>query len=217
MSQPLVLACGALVSELRAVLAADGLADHIEVRYLPANLHNRPEKIVPSLRELLDEIDPDGTRDVLVGYADCGTGGQLDALISERPNLRRLPGNHCYEFFSGSEVFTAMAEAELGTFFLTDFLAKHFDALVWQGLRLDRHPELLSAYFGNYTRLVLLTQHEPTDVDVVDAGRSAADRLGLRFEHRHVGLTPFADAVRVGLSSPASPTSRTFSSPRKLV
>jgi hypothetical protein len=224
MSQPLVLACGALVSELRAVLAADGLGDHIEVRYLPANLHNRPEKIVPSLRELLDEIDPDGTRDVLVGYADCGTGGQLDALISERPNLRRLPGNHCYEFFSGSEVFAAMAEAELGTFFLTDFLAKHFDALVWQGLRLDRHPELLPVYFGNYTRLVLLTQHHRTDTDtvtdVVDAGRSAADRLGLRFEHRHVGLTPFADAVRVGLSSPSSPsspTSPTFSSPRKLV
>jgi hypothetical protein len=202
MSQPLVLACGALVSELRAVLAADGLGDHIEVRYLPANLHNRPEKIVPSLRELLDEVDPDGSRDVLVGYADCGTGGQLDAFISERPNLRRLPGNHCYEFFSGSEVFTAIADAELGTFFLTDFLAKHFDALVWQGLRLDRHPELLSAYFGNYTRLVLLTQHDHPDV--VAAGRAAADQLGLRFEHRHVGLTPFADAVRVGLTLPVS-------------
>jgi hypothetical protein len=205
MSQPLVLACGALVSELRAVLAADGLTDHVEVRYLPANLHNRPEKIVPALRELLDELDPHGERDVLVGYADCGSGGMLDALLAERPTLRRLPGNHCYEFFSGSEVFEAIAEAEVGTFYLTDFLAKHFEALVWQGLRLDRHPELLSAYFGNYTRLMLLSQ-QPSD-EVLAAGEAAAVRLGLRFEHRHVGLAPFADAVRVGVSlSSSSPT-----------
>ena len=183
MSRPLVLACGALVSELRAVLSANGLADHVEVRYLPANLHNRPERIVPALRELLDELDPDGTRDVLIGYADCGSGGQLDALLVERPNLRRLPGNHCYEFFSGTDVFEAIAEAEVGTFFLTDFLAKHFDALVWQGLRLDRHPELLSAYFGNYTCLMLLTQQP--NPDVIAAGAAAAERLGLRFEHEN--------------------------------
>jgi hypothetical protein len=195
MTQPLVLACGALVAELRAVLAADGMADHVEVRYLPANLHNRPDRIVPSLVALLDEHDPHGDRDVLVGYADCGTGGDLDALLAQRPNLRRLPGNHCYEFFSGSELFQALSDAELGTFYLTDFLAKHFEALVWEGLRLDRHPELRDAYFGNYTRVMLLSQSEREDV--LQAGREAADRLGLRFEHRHVGLEHFHDAVRV--------------------
>ncbi|MEN9646259.1 MAG: hypothetical protein RL238_2928 [Actinomycetota bacterium] len=197
MSQPLVLACGALVSELRAVLAADGLSEHVEVRYLPANFHNRPDRIVPALRELLDELDPHGDREVLVGYADCGTGGGLDALLTERPNLRRLPGDHCYEFFSGSPLFRELTESELGTFYLTDFLAKHFEALVWQGLRLDRHPELLPAYFGNYTRLMLLTQTERDDV--VAAGRDAAERLGLRFEHRHVGLAHFHDAVSVSI------------------
>jgi hypothetical protein len=195
MAPPLVLACGALVSELRAVLAADGLADCVEVRYLPANLHNRPDRIVPALTELLDELDPTGRRDVLIGYADCGTGGGLDALLGERPNLRRLPGDHCYEFFAGGQVFRQLAEAEVGTFYLTDFLAKHFDALVWQGLQLDRHPELLTAYFGNYTRLLLLSQTERDDVLV--AARDAAARLGLRFEHRHVGLAPFNDAVGV--------------------
>jgi hypothetical protein len=194
-TQPLVLACGALVSELRAVLAANGLADIVEVRYLPANLHNRPDRIVPSLIELLTEADPAGDRPVLIGYADCGTGGQLDALIAERPNLQRLPGNHCYEFFAGTALFRELNDAELGTFYLTDFLAKHFDALVWQGLQLDRHPELRDAYFGNYTRLVLLSQSERADV--VDAGRAAAARLGLRFEHRHVGLAQFHDAVSV--------------------
>lgn len=195
MAPPLVLACGALVSELRAVLASDGLTDHVEVRYLPANLHNRPERIVPALVELLDEVDPDGTREVLVGYADCGTGGRLDDLLATRPNLRRLPGDHCYEFFAGAPLFRELADAEVGTFYLTDFLAKHFEALVWQGLQLDRHPELLAAYFGNYTRLLLLSQTERDDV--LQAGCDAAARLGLRFEHRHVGLAPFHDAVGV--------------------
>jgi hypothetical protein len=197
MTRPLVLACGALVSELRAVLAADGLADRIEVRYLPANLHNRPGRIVPALRAMLDEHDPLGERPVFIGYADCGTGGQLDALLAEQPRLQRLPGNHCYEFFAGTPLFEALQEAELGTFFLTDFLAKHFDALVWQAYKLDTHPELLPTMFGNYTRVLLLSQAD--DPAVVEAGRSAAARLGLRFEHRHVGLSSFADAVGVTL------------------
>jgi hypothetical protein len=91
-----------------------------------------------------------------------------------------------------------LQDAEPGTFYLTDFLAKHFDALVWQGLGLDRHPTLLSAYFGNYRRVVLLSQTD--DPDVVRAGRSAAARLGLAFEHEHIGLGPFAAAVAVGLT-----------------
>lgn len=201
MARPLVLACGALVSELRAVLASNGLTDDVDVRYLPANLHNRPERIEPALRELLAEHDPAGDRPVLLGYADCGTGGGLDRLLAERPNIRRLPGSHCYEFFTGSDAFKELHEAELGTFFLTDFLAKHFEPIMWEGLGLDRHPELLSMYFGNYTRVVLLSQKE--DADVVIAARAAADRLGLAFEHRHVGLGPFNESVAVALSTPA--------------
>lgn len=201
MARPLVLACGALVSELRAVLASNGLTEHVDVRYLPANLHNRPERIEPALRELLAELDPAGDRPVLLGYADCGTGGGLDRLLAERPNIRRLPGSHCYEFFTGTDAFKEMHEAELGTFFLTDFLAKHFEPILWEGLGLDRHPELLPMYFGNYTRVVLLSQKE--DHDVVIAARAAADRLGLAFEHRHVGLAEFSDSVAVALSNSA--------------
>lgn len=201
MAPPLVLACGALVAELRAVLAASGLADTVEVSYLPANLHNRPEQIVPALRRLLAEEDPDGDRRVLIGYADCGTGGGLDALLAERRNLHRLPGSHCYEFFAGSDLFLALHEAELGTLYLTDFLAKHFDALVWQGLGLDRHPELSDVYFANYTRVLLLSQTE--DQAVIAAARDAAQRLGLGFDQVHVGLQTFTEAVEVavGLSS----------------
>jgi len=192
-----VIACGALVSELRAVLAAADLTDAVDVRYLPANLHNRPERIVPELTAMLTELDPTGERHVLVGYADCGTGGALDRLLADRPNLHRLSGNHCYEFFTGTPAFEALAAAEVGTFYLTDFLAKHFDALIWQGLGLDRHPELLAMYFGNYTRLVLLSQ--TTDATVITAATAAAERLGLRFEHHHVGLSPFQQAVTVTL------------------
>ncbi|MEY2580645.1 MAG: hypothetical protein QOE09_494 [Ilumatobacteraceae bacterium] len=194
---PLVIACGALASELRAVLKAQGLADAVDVMYLPANLHNRPERIVPELEPLLDAAAAQ-QRAVFVAYADCGTGGALDALLQRHPEATRLPGSHCYEFFSGTAQFEAIHEEELGTLFLTDFLAKHFEPLLWQGLGLDRHPQLLEMYFGNYRRVVLISQ---TDSEAIIAmGRAAADRLGLEFEHRHVGLEPFSDAVSEGVA-----------------
>ncbi|MEN9505509.1 MAG: hypothetical protein RI958_1435 [Actinomycetota bacterium] len=199
MTRPLVVACGALVRELRAVLDADGLLSYVDVDYLPANLHNRPERIVTEIdgaltRRLADHPD----RPVLIGYADCGTGGALDAYLEQRTagpesRIRRLPGAHCYEFFAGAALFADEHEREPGTFYLTDFLAKHFEPLVWQGLGLDRHPELRDLYFANYRRVLLLSQTD--DQDVVSAASAAAHRLGLPFEHRHVGLESFADAV----------------------
>jgi hypothetical protein len=195
---PIVLACGALVRELRAVLEQEGLVGKIDVEYLPAPLHNRPERIVPAIEAKLADVDP--ARPVFLGYADCGTGGALDAWIERSDRtVTRLPGAHCYEFFAGADHFAELHEAEAGTFYLTDFLARHFDSLVWQGLGLDRHPELLDVYFGNYRRLVLLSQ--AVDPAVVDAGRSAAERLGLEFAHVHTGLGPFSEPVRVGLRS----------------
>lgn len=198
MTRPLVIACGALATELRAVLTANALDEAVEVRYLPANLHNRPERIVPALRELVAELTAaDPERQVLIGYADCGTGGRLDAYLAELPHATRLPGAHCYELYAGTELFESLHDAQPGTFYLTDFLAKHFDALVWQALGLDRHPELLDAYFGNYARVVLISQS--TDPTVVDAARAGAERLGLAFEHHQVGLAHFAGAVTHGV------------------
>jgi hypothetical protein len=193
---PLVLACGALVRELRAVLAASDLADLVEVDFLPAPLHNRPERIVPAIEARLADVDP--ARPVVLGYADCGTGGMLDAYIDAAPRtISRLPGAHCYEFFAGSDRFAQLHEAELGTLYLTDYLAKHFDALLWQGLGLDRHPELRDVLFGNYRRVVLLAQSGEPAVEVV--ARAAAERLGLAFEVEHTGLEPFATPVRVDI------------------
>jgi len=182
MGSPVVIACGALAGELRAVFTADGLGDGVDVRYLPANLHNRPDGIVGAIEELLDDIGHD---DVFLAYADCGTGGGIDDLCARRPGLRRLPGAHCYEVFAGEALFTRLQDEEPGTFYLTDFLARHFDALVWTGLGLDRHPELREQLFAHYRRVVLLDQAGAAEV--IAAAQRAADRLALPLEHHPVG------------------------------
>lgn len=196
-SRPLIIACGALVSELRSVLVATGIEDSVEVKYLPANLHNRPENIAPQVEEILASSS---RRRVFVAYADCGTGGHLDLVLAKYPKVERLPGAHCYEFFAGTNEFMSAHDEEPGTFYLTDFLAKHFDALVWQGLGLDEHPELRETYFGNYRRVLLLSQ--TNNVEIVSAGRLAAQKLGLEFEHRHVGLENFTNSVPVAFLRP---------------
>ena len=196
-SRPLIIACGALVSELRSVLVASGIEDSVEVKYLPANLHNRPENIAPQVEEILASTS---RRRVFVAYADCGTGGHLDLVLAKYPRVERLPGAHCYEFFAGTNEFMSAHDEEPGTFYLTDFLAKHFDALVWQGLGLDEHPELRETYFGNYRRVLLLSQ--TNNVEIVSAGRLAAQKLGLEFEHRHVGLENFTNSVPVAFLRP---------------
>jgi hypothetical protein len=195
-ARTLVVACGALTRELRTVLdQIPGAADRCDVTYLPAHLHNRPERIPDAVERAIAQ-GRDRYDRVLVAYADCGTGGLLDPVV-DRFGATRLPGAHCYEVFAGADLFAALAEAEPGTFYLTDYLARHFDALVVQGLGLDAHPELRDTYFANYRRLVLLSQSD--DRAVVEAGERAAERLGLTFEHRHVGLAPFGAAVHAGI------------------
>lgn len=198
--RPFVLACGALVRELRAVLEHDGLTDAVELAFLPAPLHNRPERIVPAIEARLAEVDP--ARPIFLGYADCGTGGLLDAWIenTER-DVTRLPGSHCYEFFAGAERFAELHEEEFGTFYLTDFLARHFDALVWEGFGIAQHPELREMYFGNYRRVVLLSQTD--DPVVVEFAKAAAAKLELEFVHEHTGLAPFARPIRLALTAVA--------------
>ncbi|HSF87756.1 MAG TPA: DUF1638 domain-containing protein [Acidimicrobiia bacterium] len=186
----LVLACGALAREIIDVMRASGL-DNLVLECLPASLHNRPERIPAAVHERLQSAQGRYDR-VLVGYADCGTGGLLDRVVEEYGAVR-LPGDHCYEFYATTAVFGALAEAEIGTFYLTDYLAKHFDRIIWAGLGLDRHPELRDAYFGNYTRLLYLSQR-PTDALVAKA-EAAAARLGLRFEQRHVGYGGLESAL----------------------
>jgi len=184
-----VIGCGALARELAVVVRA---LPNVDVTCLRPDLHNRPERIVPAVREAIAAARPTYGDRIFVAYADCGTGGLLDQLL-DGEGVERLPGAHCYEFYAGARAFAAVADEEPGTFYLTDFLIRNFDRLVWRGLGLDRHPELLDAYFGNYRRVVYLGQTE--DPALVVQAHSAAARLGLTFEHRHVGLGDLATAV----------------------
>jgi len=177
MSQVLVLACGALARELLDLVALNRL-DHVSIECLPARYHNEPDQIIPALAARLPEAR-ERYDDILIGYADCGTGGQLDAFC-EAEGLDRIPGDHCYGFFAGNEAFLKMHEAELGTLYLTDYLATHFDRLIWEGLGIADHPELRDMYFGNYTRVLYLAQR-PTPATRA-AAEAAAERLGLRYE-----------------------------------
>ncbi len=187
----LVIACGALAREIVALKRLNGW-DHLAVRCLPAELHNRPERITAAVR---DQIHSNRSRydHLLVAYGDCGTGGELDRML-ESEGVARIPGAHCYEFFAGGPQFAELAAEEPGTFYLTDFLARHFDRLVWAGLGLDRHPELLDSYFGNYSRLLYLSQrHDPR---LLDMARRAAGRLQLAFVHRDSGYGDLHDSLR---------------------
>jgi hypothetical protein len=179
----LIIACGALAHEITALRRANGW-DQLDVRCLPAELHNRPEKIPGAVRDVI-RASRDRYRSIFVAYGDCGTGGLLDAVLREE-GIERIPGAHCYEFFATAPVFAALAEAELGTFYLTDFLLRHFERLVIRGLGLDRHPELFSVYFGNYRRLLYLAQAPGADSE--EQARAIAARMGLEFAIRQTGF-----------------------------
>jgi hypothetical protein len=178
----LIIACGALAREITALRRANDW-EAIDVCCLPPELHNRPERIAPAVQEKI-RANRDRYRSIFVAYADCGTGGRLDAVLAEE-GVERLPGAHCYEFFAGAPSFAELSDAEPGTFYLTDFLTRHFERLVVRGLGIDRHPELRQEYFRNYRKVVYLAQIR--SAPLLDEARRIAANLGLEFEHRHTG------------------------------
>ena len=197
-SGKLIIACGALAREIQQLIEINCWTGG-DVQCLPADLHNRPDQI-PS--RILDKIQSnyDKYAQIFVAYADCGTGGLLDDML-EQLGVERLRGAHCYQFYAGSDVFEQLHDAEPGTFYLTDFLVRHFDRLIMDGLGLDRHPELKDTYFRNYTRLLYLSQMETPEL--VTKARCAADRLGLHFEHRSTGFGELeTDLDRFMVSAP---------------
>jgi len=203
----LVIACGALAHELKAITEINDLGN-VTVECLPAALHNRPTEIPDAVRarvrraragdaergtahdlagaDLVDGVvqvthtessaDRAHFDQIFIGYADCGTGGQLAQVCTEE-GVEMLSGAHCYQFFATAPRFDEIQDHEIGSFYLTDFLVKHFDRLIWQGLGIEQHPELLPMYFGSYTRLVYLAQTD--DPGLVERAEAAAARLGL--------------------------------------
>ena len=190
-SGALLIACGALAKELVELLRRNNW-DHIQIQCLPAELHNRPEQIPGAVEDAIKQYRDDYEH-IFVAYADCGTGGLLDRVL-EKYNVERIPGVHCYEFFAGKSVFDGLVESELGTFYLTDFLVRHFDRLVVEGLGLDRHPELRDLYFGNYRKVVYLAQSRSEEL--AQLARKQSEFLGLEYAEHFTGLRPVEKIIR---------------------
>lgn len=178
----LLIACGALAWEIAEIIRVNGWT-HMSITCIPAHFHNTPQKIPQAVRAKI-QAARGKYDDIVVLYGDCGTGGLLDDVLAEE-GVERIDGPHCYQFYAGKVDFAALMEAETGSFFLTDYLTRHFDRLIIKGLGLDRHPQLLGDYFGNYRKLVYLAQIE--DANLKRKAEAAARQLGLAFEYRYTG------------------------------
>lgn len=186
----LIIACGAIARELVYIRKLNQW-DHIEFQCLPPGLHNRPDQIPIEVEKMI-QARAGLYRKTFVAYADCGTGGALDKML-ELYDIERIPGAHCYEFFAGSEQFQTLADAEPGSFYLTDFLTRHFDRLVIKGLGLNRLPQLKSVYFNNYKRLVYLAQCPSEELQAM--AKQHADYLELNYKYHECGSTPLSNTL----------------------
>ncbi|MEN0002116.1 MAG: DUF1638 domain-containing protein [Pseudomonadota bacterium] len=189
-----LIACGMLAREVLDIIELNKW-HHIDLQCLPAELHFHPEKIPAAVENAVGQARSEGFQNIAIGYADCGTGGLLDALC-ERLRVERLAGPHCFAFYLGLEQFKARQDDLVTTFYITDFLARHPDTFFYRPLGLDRHPELTELYFANYEQALYLAQ---TDDDALTASaRQIADRIGLAFKREFVGygdLTPQIAAI----------------------
>jgi len=187
----LLIACGALAREILDLKEANGWS-HLDLTCLPAKLHLYPEKITDEVRAAVEK-HRDKYDDIFVVYADCGTGGLLEAEC-EKLGVQMVSGPHCYSFFEGNDRFSQISEDEITTFYLTDFLVRQFDAFIIKPMGLDRHPELRDMYFGNYEKLVYQAQTD--DPTLTAKAKTCADRLGLAFERRFTGYGDLARTLK---------------------
>jgi hypothetical protein len=195
----LVIACGMIAREVLAVKQQLGL-DHLELTCLPAEFHFYPDRIAPAMDKAIGEAKVKGYNNIFIGYADCGTGGMLDR-ICEKHGVKRMAGPHCFAFYQGLDAYRKVADDDMMSFYMTDFLCRQFDAFFIKPLGLDKHPELIADYFGNYEKLIYLAQTDDPELDKV--AEKAAKMLGLVYERRSTG---YGD-LTAGLAHAAGPQS----------
>lgn len=198
-----VIACGAIAREVITVCKLNGL-DHVDLVCLPAIWHVYPQKIAPAMREAISAARAEGFERIFIGYAECGTQGELDRICKEE-NVERIGGPHCYAFFSGAEPFLKNSGNEFSAFYLTDLLARQFEAFVIKPMKFDKHPELIKMVFGNYTKIVYLAQTE--DLYLQSKAKWAAEYLGLDYEYRFTGYGDLTTAIVTAASSVSQPRS----------
>ena len=179
----LVIGCGMIAREVLAVKEQLRL-DHLELTCLPAEFHFHPDRIAPAMDKAIVEAKAEGYKKIFVGYADCGTGGMLDR-ICEKHGVERMAGPHCFAFYQGLDAYAKVAGDDMMSFYMTDFLCRQFDAFFMKPLGLDKHPELVEDYFGNYEKLIYLAQTDDPELDKV--AENAARLLGLVYERRATG------------------------------
>lgn len=192
-SKTLLIACGAVAKEIIALNKLNSW-NHLEITCLPAIWHNTPDKIPQGVRNKIQE-NKDIYGNIVVVYGDCGTGGELDRVLEEE-GVKRIDGVHCYAFFTGLSAFDQMHEDDITCFYLTDYLVRHFDTLIMEGMGIAKHPELLPMYFGNYTKLVYLAQTE--DQKLQELAQQAAEKIGLEYQYKFTGygeLSSFMSAI----------------------
>ncbi|MEB8386384.1 DUF1638 domain-containing protein [Rhodobacteraceae bacterium KMM 6894] len=186
----LLIACGALAREILALIRLNGWG-HMALTCLPAKLHLYPDKITEEVEKAV--IEHRAAYDqIFVVYADCGTGGLLQAKCDSL-GVQMVAGPHCYSFFEGNDAF-ATHDDEITAFYLTDFLVKQFDAFVWKPMGLDRHPQLRDMIFGNYTKLVYQAQTD--DPALRTRAEECAKRLDLEYEYRFTGYGDLARTLQ---------------------
>lgn len=179
-----VICCSALMRDIVSICKVNDWS-HLDVQCISAQVHNYPDRITTEVKALID-VAKSKEQHIFIAFADCGTGGQLDALI-EQEQVERISGAHCYEFYAGAERFMQMQEAELGTFYLTDFLVRHFDRLIIRGMGIDKQPSLQAVYFGSYRKLIYMSQSE--DALLQKKAKTAAQQLGLEYEYCYTGVS----------------------------
>ncbi|MCR4267816.1 DUF1638 domain-containing protein [Nitratireductor sp. ZSWI3] len=194
----LVIACGMIAREVLAVRERHGF-EHLELTCLPAEYHYYPDRIAPAMDSAIVRARAEGYRHIFVGYADCGTGGLLDK-VCEKHGVERIAGPHCFAFYQGLDAFAAIADDDMLSFYMTDFLCRQFEAFFLKPLGLDRHPELIEDFFGNYRKLVYLAQTDDPALDRV--AEDAARLLGLAYERRPTGYGDLATALAHAALSP---------------
>ncbi|MGH6760102.1 MAG: DUF1638 domain-containing protein [Phyllobacterium sp.] len=193
-----IIACGMIAREILAIQKQFGL-DHIELKCLPAMYHHYPQKIAPAIDRAIQRAKRDGIDNIFIGYADCGTGGELDRVCAKH-NVERIAGPHCFSFYTGNDFFASRSDEDMTSFFMTDFLARHFEAFMVKPLGLDRYPELRDMYFSNYRKMVYIAQ---TDDPILTAkAEIAAAFLGLEFERRFTGYGDLTTAIKTVASGP---------------